>query len=159
LQDSLSKKANLHLRLDCRGFITIDSLFLVFAPYFYYLKTKAPLSHTVGKFVCFKATVIRTGKYALSYNTIGMVKMLETKRLYECGKCACHFTVPYDREAHNQVLKPTKCLGGGEVDAEVCESTKFKLVPTVAGDLPGSCKDYQEIKLQEQVNKLAVGYY
>jgi DNA helicase MCM9 len=88
-----------------------------------------------------------------------MIKMLETKRLYECGKCKCHFVVHYDRESHNQVLKPTKCPGGGGEDEPVCESNKFKLVPTVAGDLPGSCKDYQEIKLQEQVNKLAVGYY
>lgn len=83
--------------------------------------------------------------------------MLETKRLYECGKCKSHFVATYDREAHNQVTKPSRCIGGGEEGDKVCESTKFKQLPTVAGDLPNGCKDYQEIKLQEQVNKLAVG--
>jgi DNA helicase MCM9 len=144
----MSKKVNLHIRLDCVGFTTVNEVFL----------TKAPLSQAVGSFVCFKATVIRTGTSIYFLNFQGMIKMLETKRLYECGKCKCHFVAHYDRESHNQVLKPTKCPGGGE-DETVCESTKFKMVPTVAGDLPGSCKDYQEIKLQEQVNKLAVGYF
>jgi DNA replicative helicase MCM subunit Mcm2 (Cdc46/Mcm family) len=51
LQDTLNKKENLHIRLDCHGFNTVKEVSL----------TKAPLSKSVGTFVCFKATVIRTG--------------------------------------------------------------------------------------------------
>ena len=80
--------------------------------------------------------------------------------MYECSKCKNNFVVEYDREQHNQIPKPYCCQVDEEPDPQItkkCDSTKFKEIPTKAGELPGSCKDYQEIKIQEHLNKLSVG--
>ncbi|KAJ1555778.1 DNA helicase mcm9 [Cladochytrium tenue] len=47
-----------------------------------------------------------------------------------------------------------------ELDTEEvsrCDGKKFKEVVTDTGDMPDACRDYQEIKVQEQVTKLAIG--
>ncbi|ORX92913.1 MCM-domain-containing protein [Basidiobolus meristosporus CBS 931.73] len=81
--------------------------------------------------------------------------MLESERQYECGKCKKVFSVQSDVEQFNTVPKPLKCMAPSE--GIVCNSTKFNTVSLQAGDMPESCQDYQEIKIQEQVNKLAIG--
>lgn len=91
-------------------------------------------------------------------------------KMYECSKCSHSFYVESEHEQFNNIPKPTKCLanklagisvanknpGGGGAIKE-CDGTKFKLVATEAGESPHTCKDYQEIKVQEHVSKLAVG--
>ncbi|KAJ3290970.1 DNA helicase mcm9 [Borealophlyctis nickersoniae] len=110
------------------------------------VRSRVPRSEDVGRLVVFKGTVIRTG----------MVKMLETRKIFECAKCKGRFEVMYDREQHNRIPKPQVCRAApGDVLA--CESNKFREISTQAGELPDSCKDYQEIKVQEQVGKLAMG--
>lgn len=47
----MTKKTQLHVRIDCSGLASIEELFL----------TKAPRTLHVGRFVSFKATVVRTG--------------------------------------------------------------------------------------------------
>lgn len=80
--------------------------------------------------------------------------MVETSRMYQCMKCGSFVTAEYDREQYNTIPKPLSCKPSE--DGESCGSKKFKVVAQEA-DFPSSCKDYQEIKVQEQVNKLAVG--
>jgi DNA helicase MCM9 len=82
----------------------------------------------------------------------GMVKLLEAQKKFECLKCQARFSMMYDREQHNLIPKPFKCLGNKE-----CESTKFKEVVVEVGQLPDSCLDYQEIRVQEDASKLAIG--
>lgn len=82
----------------------------------------------------------------------GMVHMLEAQKRFECLKCQSRFPMTYDREQHNLIPKPFMCLG-----TKGCEGTKFKEVVMQAGELPDSCLDYQEIKIQEDVSKLVLG--
>ncbi|KAJ3332367.1 DNA helicase mcm9 [Blyttiomyces sp. JEL0837] len=104
--------------------------------------SRVPRSSEIGRLISFVGTVIRTG----------MVKMLETKKYYDCGTCKTRFAMSYDREQYNQIPKPAKC---GNIIP--CDGKKFKEVPVEAGEVPQSCKDYQEIKVQEQVTRLALG--
>ncbi|KAI9207376.1 MCM2/3/5 family-domain-containing protein [Polychytrium aggregatum] len=111
---------------------------------------KLPRSKDVGRLVCISGTVIRTG----------MVKMLETLKLYECQKCGRRFTMKSDPEQYNVIPKPVRCGGLDAFNAAgipYCDSLKFREVAVTTGDIPDSCKDYQEIKIQEQISKLAIG--
>jgi DNA helicase MCM9 len=72
--------------------------------------------------------------------------MLQTEEEYSCLKCGTEQNVFYDREQYNQIPKPTKCIRD-----EFCNSKKFEL----KGDQ--KVKDYQEIKVQEQVHQLSIG--
>jgi hypothetical protein len=57
-------------------------------------------------------------------------------------------------EQYYAIPKPTRCPG--QLNGDVCDSKLFTPVdPPDRG--PSLCKDYQEIKIQEQVQKLAVG--
>jgi DNA replicative helicase MCM subunit Mcm2 (Cdc46/Mcm family) len=76
--------------------------------------TKVPKSSDVGKFMAINATVIRTG----------MVKMLDTQKLYTCQKCNRGFVVKYDIEQFNMIPKPQICLAATEETP--CNSSKFK---------------------------------
>ncbi|KAI8929498.1 MCM2/3/5 family-domain-containing protein [Entophlyctis helioformis] len=105
-------------------------------------RTRVPRSADVGRLVFFKGTVVRTG----------LVKMMETVRRYVCAACEREFDVGYDVEQFNAVPRPVRCGAGGG-----CDGTKFTEVVAEQGDLSLVCKDYQEIKVQEQVTKLAVG--
>ncbi|KAF9088131.1 DNA helicase mcm9 [Mortierella sp. AD031] len=91
-----------------------------------------PTSADVGMFLSITATVIRTG----------VVKMLENSKKVACLTCKGEFDVVADVEQYNQVVMPTKCLATG--NAKPCQ-------------LPEGCRDYQEIKIQEQTNKLTMG--
>ncbi|KAJ3033336.1 DNA helicase mcm9 [Rhizophlyctis rosea] len=111
-------------------------------------RNRLPRSADVGKLIVLHGTVIRSG----------MVKMVQTSKMYQCSACGGRFPVFYEREQYNLIPRPVRCkadivvgVGGG------CEGGKFREVPTDAGELRDVCKDYQEIKVQEQVAKLAMG--
>ncbi|KAF9580822.1 DNA helicase mcm9 [Lunasporangiospora selenospora] len=108
-------------------------------------RIKIPTSSDVGTFLSITATVIRTG----------LVKMLENSKRYHCFACKQPFEVLADVEQYNQVVMPTKCQVKGST--RPCLGTKFQMVDTPPGQMPEGCRDYQEIKIQEQSNKLAMG--
>jgi DNA helicase MCM9 len=107
---------------------------------------RVPRSSEVNRLICFMGTVTRTGQ----------IKMLETKKLYDCSTCSRRFPVLYDPRQYNAIPKPYQCLAASNSE-DPCDGKKFKEVVMNTGDLPDSCKDYQEIKVQEQVTKLAIG--
>ncbi|KAJ2744568.1 DNA helicase mcm9 [Coemansia sp. BCRC 34301] len=108
-------------------------------------RTKMPGSSDVGRLLSITGTVIRTG----------LVKMMETHKRFSCLKCRGTFTVRAELEQYNYIPKPTKCLAPGE---DFCNSTNFAPVDGVdSQEAQLSCTDYQEIKIQEQVGKLALG--
>ncbi len=80
----------------------------------------------------------------------GIVKMLEAEREYECSKCKHHFRVFSDMENNNTITLPKTCASTD--NGKKCKGTVFTY-------LEGSrvCQDYQEVKLQEQVQKLTMG--
>jgi len=82
-------------------------------------------------------TVVRTGP----------VRMLEHKKQYECqnSKCRHTFTVEADPEQDNMIPQPRTCPAK-------CSSNNLR-------ELEGTrmCVDYQEIKIQDQIERLALG--
>eukprot|EP00842_Homolaphlyctis_polyrhiza_P004468 jgi/Hompol1/5021/HPOL_004104-RA len=112
-------------------------------------RTRVPRSEHVGRLICFKGTVIRTSKN----------KLLETLKWFQCVSCGGVFSVEYCREVYNAVVKPSRCgvrrlEGVANLD---CDGIKFVEISDDQNHLSIPCKDYQEIKVQEQVTKLAMG--
>ena len=108
--------------------------------------TRATLPRTddVGRFLAITGTVIRATT----------VKMLEYEREFLCTKCKHIFTVSADFEQCYALSPPARCPGNpGE---SPCDSSKFKCTQDVTAN-PTACRDYQEVKIQEQISKLAVG--
>ncbi|NXC50168.1 MCM9 helicase, partial [Penelope pileata] len=100
-----------------------------------------PKTRDVGHFLSVTGTVIRTS----------LVKVLEFERSYICNKCKHVFVVKADFEQYYAFCRPSACL-----NEEGCNSTKFTCLSGTASS-PTSCRDYQEIKIQEQVQRLSVG--
>ncbi|XP_038655608.1 DNA helicase MCM9 [Scyliorhinus canicula] len=104
-------------------------------------RDRIPKTRDVSHFLSIVGTVIRTG----------MVKVLEFDHEYMCNKCRHIFTVTADFEQHYTICRPTSCL-----NPEGCNSVKFTCL-SGSSSSPASCRDYQEIKIQEQVQRLSVG--
>ncbi|KAF9178530.1 DNA helicase mcm9 [Haplosporangium sp. Z 767] len=104
-----------------------------------------PTSMDVGTFLSITATVIRTG----------VVKMLENSKMALCLTCKQTFEVLADVEQYNQVVMPARCQAKN--NARPCLGNRFQMIETAPGQMPEGCRDYQEIKIQEQTNKLTMG--
>ncbi|XP_027756434.1 DNA helicase MCM9 isoform X1 [Empidonax traillii] len=134
LQDSadtaqLSLKQNLHARVS--GLPVCPEL----------TREHIPKTKDVGHFLSVTGTVIRTSS----------VKVLEFERSYICNKCKHVFAVKADFEQYYAFCRPSACL-----NEEGCNSVKFTCLSGTASS-PTCCRDYQEIKIQEQVQRLSVG--
>ncbi|XP_025979305.2 DNA helicase MCM9 [Dromaius novaehollandiae] len=125
----LSVKPNLHARIS--GLPVCPEL----------TREHIPKTRDVGHFLSVTGTVIRTS----------LVKVLEFERSYICNKCKHVFVVKADFEQYYTFCRPTACL-----NEEGCNSTKFTCLSEMSSS-PTSCRDYQEIKIQEQVQRLSVG--
>lgn len=95
-----------------------------------------PKTKDVGHFLSVTGTVIRTS----------LVKILEFEREYMCNKCKHVFVVKADFEQYYVFCRPSSCPS-----SENCGSSKFTCLSGSASS-PVRCRDYQEIKIQEQVN-------
>lgn len=78
--------------------------------------------------------------------------MLEAEREYECAKCQHRFRVFSDIEQRSLLELPRTCPAPAGPRRKRCSSSAFTYVE-------GShvCRDYQEVKIQEQVQKLSMG--
>ncbi|NWV77020.1 MCM9 helicase, partial [Dasyornis broadbenti] len=134
LQDSadpaqLTLKQNLHARVS--GLPVCPEL----------TREHIPKSKDVGHFLSVTGTVIRTSS----------VKVLEFERSYICNKCKHVFVVKADFEQYYTFCRPSACL-----NEEGCNSINFMCLSGTTSS-PACCRDYQEIKIQEQVQRLSVG--
>ncbi|XP_045044649.2 DNA helicase MCM9 isoform X2 [Desmodus rotundus] len=68
-----------------------------------------------------------------------------------CNKCKHVFTVKADSERYYTFCRPSSCPS-----LESCSSSKFTCLSGLSSS-PARCRDYQEIKIQEQVQRLSVG--
>ncbi|KAK1796159.1 hypothetical protein P4O66_009243, partial [Electrophorus voltai] len=100
-----------------------------------------PKARDVGHFLSVTGTVIRTGA----------TKVLEQRRDYMCNKCRHVFSVQADFEQHYSFVPPTRCPS-----EDGCGSFAFTCLSDGEA-ASAACKDYQEIKIQEQVQRLSVG--
>ncbi|XP_069561969.1 DNA helicase MCM9 [Brachyistius frenatus] len=99
-----------------------------------------PRSRDVGHFLSVTGTVIRTS----------VAKVLEYERDYMCTKCRHVFSVQADFDQFSSLVPPPSCP-----NPAACNSFRFSCLS--AGGEPAACRDYQEIKIQEQVQRLSVG--
>jgi len=132
-------------------------------------RSQIPKNEDAHRFLSVSGTVIRTG----------MVKLLEGERLFQCAKCKYEFALSADIEQHYVIPRPTRCPSESEPP---CASTRFTPLSgpdsasasamaaglddaTLAAFVPGNtsgksperCRDFQEIKIQEQLNKVGMG--
>lgn len=92
-----------------------------------------------GKFLCIQGTVIRTTQQ----------RVLEYQKEFKCKKCGHEFLVKADYDQYYIIKTPPQCPNSTK-----CKSTAYQ---PLEKSTPTYRKDYQEIKLQEPVHKLAVG--
>ena len=122
-------------------------------------------SHEVNSLIQISGTVVRTGG----------VRMLELSKQYECmnPKCRYRFTVTADPEQDHMLPQPRSCPskidsssstaprgnaqqggrgGGASNKANKCNSVNLR-------EIEGSriCVDYQEIKIQDHIERLGLG--
>ncbi|XP_054285857.1 DNA helicase MCM9-like [Macrosteles quadrilineatus] len=102
-------------------------------------RTVFPKGEDVGSFLRVVGTVVRTAA----------PKMLEFQRTYICAKCKHQTNVKADYEKYYVISAPSGCG-----NPEGCKSTTLTAVKSMDHF---SYKDYQEIKIQEQVGKLGMG--
>ncbi|XP_056873809.1 DNA helicase MCM9 isoform X2 [Takifugu flavidus] len=99
-----------------------------------------PRSRDVGCFLSVTGTVICTGA----------TKVLEYEREYMCTSCHYVFTKQADFEQFYSFTQQMSCPNSTD-----CKSNKFTSLNRDS-EL-AACKDYQEIKIQEQVQRLSMG--
>ncbi|XP_064216819.1 DNA helicase MCM9 isoform X2 [Aotus nancymaae] len=127
--EGVSMKQNLHARIS--GLPVCPEL----------VREHIPKTKDVGHFLSVTGTVIRTS----------LVKVLEFERDYMCNKCKYVFVVKADFEQYYTFCRPSSCPS-----LESCDSSKFTCLSDLSSS-PARCRDYQEIKIQEQVQRLSVG--
>nr|XP_025720668.1 DNA helicase MCM9 isoform X2 [Callorhinus ursinus] len=127
--EGASMKQNLHARIS--GLPVCPEL----------VREHIPKTKDVGHFLSVTGTVIRTS----------LVKVLEFERDYMCNKCKHVFVVKADFEQYYTFCRPSSCPS-----LESCDSSKFTCLSGLSSS-PTRCRDYQEIKIQEQVQRLSVG--
>ncbi|KAM9666516.1 DNA helicase MCM9 isoform 1-T1 [Trichechus inunguis] len=127
--EDVSMKQNLHARIS--GLPVCPEL----------VREHIPKTKDVGHFLSVTGTVIRTS----------LVKVLEFERDYMCNKCKHVFVVKADFEQYHTFCRPSSCPS-----LESCDSSKFTCLSGLSSS-PTRCRDYQEIKIQEQVQRLSVG--
>ncbi len=93
-----------------------------------------------GKFLCIQGTVIRTTQQ----------RVLEYQKEFKCKKCGHEFLVKADYDQYYTIKTPPQCPNSNTN----CKSTNYEPIEKLG---PTYRRDYQEIKLQEPVHKLAVG--
>lgn len=101
-------------------------------------RSTMPRLKDYGKFLCINGTVIKTSQ----------PRVLEYQKEFRCSKCGHEFMVKADYDQFYTIKAPPQCPS-----SKSCKSTNYQPVEKS----PVFRKDYQEIKLQEPIHKLAVG--
>ncbi|XP_055900609.1 DNA helicase MCM9-like isoform X2 [Biomphalaria glabrata] len=103
-------------------------------------RTTLPKTGDIGNFLSVTGTVIRTT----------LIRVLEHERDFLCSKCRAVNVAKADFEQYYSLCKPNVCTN------EACGSNSFiPLEDSASG--PSKCRNYQEIKIQEQVQRLSMG--
>lgn len=102
-------------------------------------RSTMPRLKDYGKFLCIQGTVIKTAQ----------PRVLEYQKEFKCNKCGHNFIIKADYDQYYSIKTPPQCP-----NPKTCKSTSFQPVEKL---IPVFRRDYQEIKLQEPIHKLAVG--
>ena len=97
----------------------------------------------INRLLTVSGTVIRRGN----------MKLIHQKREYKCPKCEHRFLVESDFEQRNEMKMPLECPSASAgLSARPCNATRFEQI-----EGSETCRDYQEVRIQEQVHRLTVG--
>lgn len=102
-------------------------------------------SSNVGKLIQFEGTVTRTGA----------CKMVEYKREYKCDACGETYEVTSDLSLGNVIEVPKRCTAQKQEDGKKAKKCGCKIFHYVENSR--ECRDFQEIRVQEQMNNLELG--
>lgn len=102
-------------------------------------KISVPKCEDVGQTISLLGTVTKSSES----------RMLTSKKVVECGKCNHEFYVNVDYEQYYEYSPPPLCP-----NPEGCSHSQFKDKEQFCQDF---CRDYQEVKVQEQVSNLSLG--
>ncbi|XP_072020036.1 uncharacterized protein [Amphiura filiformis] len=130
MKEQMNLKLDFHARLT--GLPTVPEI----------TRQVLPKNSDIGHFLAISGTVIRAT----------MVKLLEFEKDFMCSRCRHVFSAQADFEKYYSECRPDKCP-----NPEGCGSTKFSCLSEGSVGSPVNCRDYQEVKIQEQVQKLSVG--
>ncbi|PAA62297.1 hypothetical protein BOX15_Mlig006306g1, partial [Macrostomum lignano] len=102
-----------------------------------YHRSRIPTSADVGRYICFVGTVVRRTEN----------KLVEHERRFECARCRRRFAVPAEFERHFAIEPPKRCplADCGSLSVRQCEEETPR------------CSNYQEMRVQEQPQRLPVG--
>ncbi|RUS90636.1 hypothetical protein EGW08_001633 [Elysia chlorotica] len=103
-------------------------------------RTCLPRTSDIGSFLSITGTVIRTS----------LVRVLEHEKEYICTRCRTVVMAQADFEQFYSLTKPQTCPN------EACGGNNFVLLGD-SGQGPSNCRNYQEVKVQEQVQRLTMG--
>lgn len=106
-------------------------------------RSNIPKSNDANRLLMVRGTVVRAA----------IPHMIEWEVVYQCQSCHGQFTRHADLESFNHHPYPTAC-GASPTNGKKCTSRKFAKVSSVAAH---NTRDYQELKLQEQVQHLNMG--
>lgn len=104
-------------------------------------KGTIPKSSDSGQILSIRGTVLRTEQ----------PKMLHWNIIYECLKCGFSWVENADIESFNMSPSPKSCKSN---EYPPCKGTRFRVLNETTSY---NCRDYQEIKIQEQVHQLGIG--
>ncbi|GIY24012.1 DNA helicase MCM9 [Caerostris extrusa] len=135
---SICKQHKLKSNMVVKGTIHVRLTSLPQIPEIY--RTNLPLCSDVGQFMCISGTVIRKAGS----------RVVEFRKLWKCKKCKYQFTIDAEVEKGYIFEKPVVCP-----NPEWCNGKNFTLLSTDVD--PMNCKDYCEVKIQQQFNTLTVG--
>lgn len=106
-------------------------------------RSTIPKSADANKLLMVRGTIVRAA----------MPNMIEWEITWQCQSCRGHFTRSADLESYNYHPRPTSCEAT-PVNGKKCGSKKFEKVSAIGAH---NSRDYQELKLQEQVQHLDMG--
>lgn len=107
-------------------------------------RSTMPKSVDANKLLMVRGTVVRAA----------LPNLIEWEVVYQCQSCHGHFTRHADLESYNNHPYPTSCGAPTPSNGKKCTSKKFAKVSSVTAY---NSRDYQELKLQEQVQHLDMG--
>lgn len=107
-------------------------------------RSKIPKSIDANKLLMVRGTIVRAEK----------PRLMEWEVTYQCLSCHGTFASRADLESYNHHPYPTSCGVIRPVGGKKCTSKKFNKISTVSAS---NSRDYQELKLQEQVQHLNMG--
>ena len=102
-----------------------------------FVRNTVPKSEDADLFLSISGTVVKAT----------MPRMLDFAKLFSCSKCQHQFLVQGDYEQYYRLDKPTRCPNPIH-----CDGFKFNTVSEETN--VDFYRDYQEIKIQEQVFKM-----